>query len=442
MADSHITRELLRAVSRGELPPRLLFQIGAEHLTHVCPHCRKEIEAWKKERAQRPQDYTHVFEILPRVIDEQIPRITRQRKEALRDLKVLLALPPEKRSAKVKRAHNRFRGAALAELLLEESRKVLHGNPQSALHLAELARTVIHHSPNAPGLFNLIALSTAYMANASRVGGELRQAEGHFGHARYVITHEGVTDPEVLARIDDLEASLRKDQRRFDLSEELLARAAMLYRLAGGKVESLRVLVKLADTYFHQGAVSRAIEALRPTLRRMRRVDEPRLFMCARFNLARYLTELGEYQEAEEILSAEADLFQRFAEPWTTLRVIWLKGKIAAARGDLAEAERAFLEAREGFIAEGVGYDAAMVSVEDLALLYLKGGRLADVKLLAEEMFKIFEAGDVHREALAALVLFQEAAQREALTAKLAREVARYLKEARTDPSLQFRKPS
>jgi hypothetical protein len=86
---------------------------------------------------------------------------------------------------------------------------------------------------------------------------------------------------------------------------------------------------------------------------------------------------------------------------------------------------------RAGFIAEGIGYDAALVSL-DLALLYLRQNRTAAVKDLAEEMREIFTAGDVHREATAALVLFQEAARRETLTAELIEEMAVCLKRARS----------
>ena len=95
---------------------------------------------------------------------------------------------------------------------------------------------------------------------------------------------------------------------------------------------------------------------------------------------------------------------------------------------------------RDGFIAAGNGYDAAMVSIEDLALLYVREGRVADVKRLAEEIFPIFQAQDVHREALAALVLFQDAARREELTARKVREIAAYLREARGRPDLRFRR--
>ncbi|HEX3557122.1 MAG TPA: hypothetical protein VIA62_28180 [Thermoanaerobaculia bacterium] len=94
-----------------------------------------------------------------------------------------------------------------------------------------------------------------------------------------------------------------------------------------------------------------------------------------------------------------------FPEDWTQLRLTWLRGKIAARRGESDAAERFFLEARDGFMAAGHGYDAAMVAIEDLALLYLREGRTADVKRLAEEILPVFQAQDVHREAMAALRL-------------------------------------
>ncbi len=87
--------------------------------------------------------------------------------------------------------------------------------------------------------------------------------------------------------------------------------------------------------------------------------------------------------------------------------------------------------------AAGNGYDAAMVTME-LVLLYLRQDRTADVKRAAEEMVPIFHAQDVHREALAALVLFQDAARREELTVRKVHEIAAYLREARGNPGLRF----
>jgi hypothetical protein len=79
-----------------------------------------------------------------------------------------------------------------------------------------------------------------------------------------------------------------------------------------------------------------------------------------------------------------------------------------------------------------------MVSL-DLALVYMKQGRVSDVRKIAEEMHPVFESQEVHREALAALLLFQQAAREERLTADRIETFIGYLKRARTNPSLRFR---
>lgn len=155
-----------------------------------------------------------------------------------------------------------------------------------------------------------------------------------------------------------------------------------------------------------------------------------------------YLTHMPKQRiwnwEAAEVLEADADLYQRYPEPWVQLRLTGLRGKIAAARGDVATAEASFLAMREGFLQEGLGYDAAIVSM-DLALLYLRQGRTAELKVLAKEMLPIFRSQDVHREAVAALFLFHEAVREEQVTVAFIRELAAYLDAARHDPSLRFR---
>lgn len=438
MADIHLTRELLWAVSRGELPPSVVTQVGMQHLMSLCPTCRKEITAFRKEQRSGAANH-QAFQMLPALLEEQIPRIEKEQRGAARDLADLLALAREERVQRVERARNRFRSATLLRLLLGESRKRVHADPDEAFHLASLARRVAHCNPQMPRSFDLIALATAHMANACRAAGDLKEAEEHFGHARYVITHHGVTDMEILARVDHLEGSLRMDQRQLAKAEELLTRSGMLYRVSGDRVETARVLITLGGLYFFRDDLADAIETTTAALRGLQGSSEPRLYLCARFNLARYLAEDGQYREATEMLAEDEDLYREFPEAWTQLRLSWLRAKIAAGLGRSDEAERTFLEVRDGFIAQGIGYDAAMVSIEDLALLYLREGRVTDVKRLAEEIYPVFEAQDVHREAAAALMLFQEAARSEQLTVKAVREYVKYLKEARTDPSLRFK---
>jgi tetratricopeptide (TPR) repeat protein len=436
MTDIHITRELLEAVSRGEVPERFLVQAGMQHLASLCPFCREEILAWEAKRVARPE-YDHVFHALPSVLARHAPELEARWRRAEGDLVALLAFPREERRARIERARSRFRGPQMAELLIQESRRRIPGDPGEAYHLAELARFIVHRSPGTPESFDLVALATACMANASRAGGDLRQAEEHFGYARYVITHHGVTDPRVIAQIDHLEGSLRKDQRRFSEAEALLSRAAMLYRLSGETLGIARVLLKLGSLFFYKGLPDRAIETVRAALEVFPLEADPRLYLNGRHNMATYLTEAGRFHEAADLLEIDAPLYARFPEPWTQLRLSWLQGKIAAGVGDVPAAERLFLETRDGFVRQGIGYDAAMVSL-DLALLYLKDGRTGEVRRVAEEMVPLFAAQDVHREATAALVLFQDAARREVVTAEMVREVGAFLEAARGNPELRF----
>ena len=92
---------------------------------------------------------------------------------------------------------------------------------------------------------------------------------------------------------------------------------------------------------------------------------------------------------------------------------------------------------REKFAARGIAYDAALATLE-LAALYLEQRRTWEVKTLARQMAPIFHAQGVHREALAALRLFCEAAEKEAATVELALRVTEYLYRARHNPLLRF----
>jgi hypothetical protein len=54
-------------------------------------------------------------------------------------------------------------------------------------------------------------------------------------------------------------------------------------------------------------------------------------------------------------------------------------------------------------------------------------------------MLPIFRSTEAHQEALAALLVFHEAARREAATVGLIHHVADYLRRARGNPELPFR---
>ena len=74
-----------------------------------------------------------------------------------------------------------------------------------------------------------------------------------------------------------------------------------------------------------------------------------------------------------------------------------------------------------------------------MAAVYARQGRAAETKRLAGEMLPIFRSREIHREAIAALLCFQRAAEMEQVTQSMIGEIASYLERARANPGLRFR---
>jgi Tetratricopeptide repeat len=155
------------------------------------------------------------------------------------------------------------------------------------------------------------------------------------------------------------------------------------------------------------------------------------------FNLAVNYTHLGRYAEATELAESVRELATARGDEHEISRVTWLHGRIAAGLGRPGKARQLLGQARRDFTARTMWYDVALALLEEAALL-LDEGRTTEVKALSEELAAVFESEGVHREALAALLLFQEAAEREAATPELARRVLRFLFRARYDQGLRF----
>ena len=110
------------------------------------------------------------------------------------------------------------------------------------------------------------------------------------------------------------------------------------------------------------------------------------------------------------------------------------------ARERLDDAELALLEVREVFRSREIAHDMAFVDL-DLALLYLRQGQIQRIKLLAAEMLKVFRARKTHREVIAAIMLFRDAAALERLSVEWIKELGRFLESSRQSPDVKFRPP-
>lgn len=429
MSDIHITRELLRAVTRGELPPRVLVESVWKHLLRLCPTCDQEYRAWQDEE-KSPPDYASTLKVIPLVLTRHRKDEKQARRKADREAKTLMGLPLKARLAKIRRSYRRFRGPLLAQQLLEESKRQMTMDPTLAEELAETAEAVLVQTPAHPDLPGLKTLSVVYRANVARLRGQPDVARAQFARARAIIRLEGVTDLLICGEADSCEAVLALELRRFSEAEELLKRSVALYLLAGAREKAAHPLVTMGHLYNDSGNPDQAVEMTHAALEVMDAEAEPRLHVYAHLNIALFLHEAGRHSEAAEALAEAKERSQRFPDAYTQIRIQWLEGRLAATSGDLAEAERIFLAVREDLVLRNQRYDAAMVSM-DLALLYLRQDRTGELMRIAEEMHTLFSVEEVHREAMASLLVFQEAARKEELTVEVIQRFATVLKKLR-----------
>jgi tetratricopeptide (TPR) repeat protein len=362
----------------------------------------------------------HVFEL---------PFCRRQAKRLFEELRRL-----DRRSRlAVVRLTRRFQVWALVEACSEESENKASRSVQAAAAWARLALAVAWRVRGPQSWRNAIrGYALAHWANILRVRGALQAAESCFERAwrlwKAGSDPAGALDP---GRLLDLEGSLRRGQRRFAEALALFEKALPLSRCPE------RVLIKKGFTCEVMGDYKQAVAALLEAGPGAERRGDPRLLYMQRFNLAVTYTHLGRFSEAAELVERVRDAVEAVGDAIEIARTNWLEGRIQAGMGFREDALSLLREARGTFEAEHMDYDVALCLLEEAALL-LAGRRTRDVKALSLDLAVVFRSKGVHREALAALRLFQEAVETDTATVALARRVLAYLFLARHDQGLRF----
>jgi tetratricopeptide (TPR) repeat protein len=189
-------------------------------------------------------------------------------------------------------------------------------------------------------------------------------------------------------------------------------------------------LILKAGAHIEQGDAGAAVQALHQANGLINPERDPRLVLCIRHNLVDNLSKMGRHVEAANLLPELRELAAAQGGAMDHLRLRWVEGRVAADLGKHERARQLLNGVRQTFLNDENPYEAALATL-DLVVPYLEEGNTVEVRVLADEMVAVFRAHNVPREALAAILLFQEAAHREAATAELAREVAALLTRAR-----------
>jgi tetratricopeptide (TPR) repeat protein len=180
-----------------------------------------------------------------------------------------------------------------------------------------------------------------------------------------------------------------------------------------------------------------AIATLRDLSASDSREGEPRVSWLIKFTLVNNLLQAGSPEEANTLIPKMRQLAARLDNDLDFVRLRWLEGRVAAAMGRRTEALQSLSRVRDDLATRKIPYDTAMVSVE-LSVLLLEDGRTSEVRTIARQILWILRSQGVHREALAALRLFCEAAEQETATLAMAKRLSEYLQRARNEPGLRF----
>jgi tetratricopeptide (TPR) repeat protein len=213
----HLSEEQARALARR-------FSAEMEHLDE-CAECRARLS---ELASHEDQGYRNA---LSRAAEDTLRRLpgVRAEKAAAPDLLTeLLSLSEVEREAALA-LEPRFQSYALAAHILKRSEPLVERDPIQGRELARLARAVAEQvDPRSCGgtaaLADLEAYSLAMEGEALRNAGDLERALRSFVKAR-LHQERGGADPDLIARIDLLEALLRRDLGHARIALELLDRA-------------------------------------------------------------------------------------------------------------------------------------------------------------------------------------------------------------------------
>ncbi len=445
----HPSPEVLEHFLLAQLPASESRRV-IRHLLTGCLECQQLAgAAWKRTQPGAvtlpidPALDARYDEVLDRVF-ARVARVEqllfRQRAEA-HALLATLESHPIQRQRLLLRNSAKFRSRALCEHLIEASQERGFRDPERALELGQLAIEIARDLPSegagADLLSPLESRAWAQVANAHRILGQLEEAERSFETAEELLAEArgvGLFDE---ARLFDLKASLRRDQRRWPEALELHDRVIGIYQGLGQRHLMGRAYAQKATVISEIGDFATSISLLRRALELLDPKEEPRMFLAARHNLIWALCESERFREAFALLFHTRPFYLQAGDRMNLLRMRWLEGQVSAGLGRFELAEAAFQEVRQAFGELSLDFDGALVSL-DLAVLLARQGRATEVQRIAEEILTIFRSRSVHREAIAAIALLKRAADQQRAEAALVRQVSTFLRRSRSNPELAF----
>jgi len=358
--------------------------------------------------------------------------------EVIRRAHLSLAKPPAAATAAGDDPGDRARERRCRELLERCFEEVSHHPARAVLTARKalrLARDLAAEEAAEPRWADLEGQAWGALANAERVAADLDAAREAMARAEGCLV-AGSGDPALAARLLDLQASLDRSSGRLEDALGRIDDAIAAYLRLGQRAGLARTLVKKGVYLAHAGDTERAVEVIHQAFEHLVPREDRRSVLAATQCLAFCLHRMGYDIPAAQLVDQALVAVGESGDAVLVLRLEWLRVRIRMSLGHDGEAE--LRRIRDALLEEGLIYDAAIACL-DLATCYARRRRLPDLQKLALEMFPVFTSREIHREALAALLLLRDQLSGGRAEVPFLEEIRAFLEDSRYDRRRRFR---
>jgi tetratricopeptide (TPR) repeat protein len=257
---------------------------------------------------------------------------------------------------------------------------------------------------------NLRTETWTEVANARRLIGDFESAEGAFHRAAAAAKWMAPLLESAEAAAHFLIAS-----RRLAEAEDLLVFLQGIRERRGERHEAGRICLERGIVARHRQDESAALHLFLRSLQLLELANHPALALAAFHNTIDSTARLGHFETALAWLDRCASMYEESGDEIDLLRRRWVEARIQDGLGNLPCADAYLRAVREEFEDHNLFYQASLVTL-DLCAVWIRRGKFREVACGVDEAVSTFQALKIRREALAGLLLLQEAARAEQAT--------------------------
>lgn len=436
----HPTPAELEAFIKGNLPLRRFPSI-ARHLLRRCSTCISYLAPYY--RSLLSTDSVADEEIFNRTLMAFRCHRRYLRLEGIRQRKVANLFEGGGGWEALVKSEIPLRGLGALKALLDQIWGIRHENLNEMVRLARQAVEVSGRlDPRWHSKLEVAdwqARAWGECGNALRASDDLDEAERAFGIA-FEFLLQGTGDAHLKARLHDLYASYLGTRRAFDLAFTALDIVHATYLELGDAHLAGKALVTKAIYLHYSGQSEQALVVNQLAMSSVDFIRDPSLIHFSIHNQIWFLISCGKFVEAKKELFRRSGSLYAIDGRINKIRLRWLQAQVNAGLKEWLSAEQGLLQVKEGFEEEGMGFHAALASL-DLALVWMHQDRYEETEKMVIEVADVFVALRIQREAFGAIMVLKEAFEREMATLGLLKDVVEFLRRWYLNPNERFLPP-